>query len=231
MSRLSCVSVILIALGLAVIADNKVVSVDTNGVLNVDSFYVGSATTDVLRADGVVLGTSKVDETGVTFSGNDGVIVFAWPTNYVSEFGQQYPAYGVNTYTDPFATEWFVGKSITDLRNFFIVIGDEHFYEEYTNNPPTTLHELEGYVSDCVYLLSHVRVEKSYDDVTNEMARLDARVSATENTSKRFGGGVNDLDFIINSDIESDNMDASDMLEMIKTMARYIKNGTTNQLK
>ena len=99
----------------------------------------------------------------------------------------------------------------------------------YTNNPPENIASLIGYVSNCIYRLSGMNIENSggsSSSVSNELNLIKTRLARTEITSNRFGGGSDELDYIIDSNINS--VDSGDMLEMIKILATYIKTGTTN---
>jgi hypothetical protein len=205
---------------------NTVVAVDTNSVANVSTIK-----TSVVSADSVVAGSVEFDErlhessSGLVYLPVENrAVTLAWPTNYVSAY-TNYPG-GNRDYVDPFVTEWFLNRSLEGLREDLSVFGDKEFFVRYTNSPPNNIQSLLGYVSNCVYLLSNVKVQMSYNTVSNEIEEIKTRVERTEATANRFGAGVTDLDDIINSDIE--DMDAENMLEMIKTLALYIKNGTTN---
>lgn len=219
-------SLVCIGLAFTAVADLKVVSVDTNNVANVDLIEI-----DTIRTDTVDFGANKLGPTGFEYDSGGTTVSVAWPTNLPSSNAGYLQAISQTGNVDPFATEWLVKKEVKELKDFFLVIADEHFYERYTNSPPSNINELLGYVSNCVYLLSHVEMHASYDDVTNEMAWIEWRLDKAETVTRRFGSNVPDLDYIINSDIEKDEMDASDMLDMIKTLARYIKSGNTNNVE
>lgn len=203
-----------------------VVSVDTNSTANVPSMRIGSVSADSVAAGDVVL-SGRVHENAsglIYLPGDNRTITLAWPTNYMTAY-TNYPGNNRN-YVDPLVTEWFLNKSVDDLWANLAVFGDKNFFVRYTNSPPNNIQSLLGYVSNCVYLLSNVEVQTSYNTVTNEIEELKTRIVRTEATADRFGSGVTDLDNIINSRI--DDMDAGDMLDMIKILATYIKNGTTN---
>lgn len=203
------------------VADMMVVSVDTNTVANIDKITVRTG-----RFDDVSLADKlAVNRSGVVFVAQNGrTVSLVWPTNYVSAY-TNYPG-RFDNYEDPFVTAWYVENAISGLKADLSVFGDHELYTRYTNSPPSNMQSLLGYVSNCVYLLSNVKVEMSYTSLSNEIDQLKTRVERTEITADRFGHGVSDLDYIIDSDME--NMDASDMLNMIKTLAMYIKNGSTN---
>jgi hypothetical protein len=204
-------------------ADSKVLSVDTNNVVNTDAISItGISATRVYTVTNTVGprvfdGTSWITKEGGYTKTFDLPVYLFSVTNY--------PGYNGSS-TDRLASEWYVSGKLRDIKAELSVFGDKKLYEAYTNSPPTNLVSAVNYLSNCVYLLSNVEVQTSFNDVTNEIGAIEAKLVDLETRSNRFGGGVDELDYIINSDIE--NMDAGDMLDMIKTMARYIRNGTTN---
>lgn len=213
---------------LCTLADMTVVSVNTNSAVNVDKIAVENIAADNASIGTVSLsGTLSADSSGVIYVTSDSrTISMSWPTNYVYAY-TNYPG-RFDNYRDPLVTEWFLRKSVDGLKADLSVFGDKHFFERYTNSPPTNIYSLLGYVSNCVYLLSNVQVQQSYNDVSNELEQIKTRLERTERTADRFGYGVNDLDYIIDSNIE--DMDAENMLNMIKVLATYIKYGVTNEV-
>lgn len=228
MNAFKCFLAVFSVLACSVFAQDvrTVVSVDTNSVANVPGVRIGSVSADSVAAGDVVL-SGRVHENAsglIYLPGDNRTITLAWPTNYMAAY-TNYPGNNRN-YVDPFVTEWFLSETVKDLWADLAVFGDKNFFVRYTNSPPDNIQSLLGYVSNCVYLLSNVEVQMSYNSVSNEIEELKTRIERTEVTANHFGAGVPDLDHIINSDIE--DMDAENMLDMIKTLALYIKNGTTN---
>lgn len=212
-------------------AEMTVVAVDTNNTANVDRIAIGRVDANTETVNTISIGTAvlsdsvSLDKDGVEYVSEGGkTMSFLWPTNYVAAY-TNYPG-RFDSYVDPLVTEWLLNKSVQGLKADLSVFGDPDFFVRYTNSPPTNIYSLLGYVSNCVYLLSNVKVEMSYTSLSNEIDQLKTRIERTERTSDRFGDGVGDLDYIINSDIE--DLDAENMLDMIKVLATYIKYGATN---
>lgn len=230
MHRFLAIVAAVLAASVSLASDMTVLSVDSNGVSNVGSVKFGtSVDMPTAYVRDIELGNAtKVRSDGIVYITTNGnrTITMPWPVGYSYTY-TNYPGVD-NNYTDPFVTEWFLNRAVEGLRADLLVFGDKTFFERYTNSPPTNIESLLGYVSNCVYLLSNVEVQQSYNSVSNEIEALKTRVKRTELTADHFGAGVTDLDYIINSDME--NMDASDMLNMIKTLAMYIKNGNTNEV-
>lgn len=204
-------------------ADSKVLSVDTNNVVNTDAISIKDISATRVSTGTSTVGPRVFDGTSWITKESGFTKTFDLPVYLFSV--TNYPGYNGSS-TDRLASEWYVSDRIRGVKAELAVFGDKKLYEDYTNSPPTNIEAAINYLSNCVYILSNVEVQTSFNDVTNEIGAIEARLVDIETRSNRFGGGVDELDYIINSDIE--NMDASDMLNMIKTLAVYIKNGSTN---
>ena len=207
----------------AAYAERTVLSIDDDSAVNTDTMTVPSVSVVTLVAGTNVIGGRVFDGTRWITIDDGFRKVFELPV-YLFDV-TNYPGYS-GAITDKLATEWFVGKKVEDVKASFSVFGEKWLYSSYTNAPPTDIASTLNYLSNCVYILSNVKVQTSYNDVTNEINDLATRLTSVETRSNRFGGGVDELDYIINSNI--DNLDAEDMLNMMKVLAKYIKNGTTN---
>lgn len=207
-------------------ADSKVLSVDTNNVVNTDAISITDISATRVFTWTSTVGPRVFDGTSWITKEGGYTKTFDLPVYLFSV--TNYPGYNGSS-TDRLASEWYVSDKIRDIKAELSVFGDKKLYEDYTNSPPTNLVSAVNYLSNCVYLLSNVEVQTSFNDVTNEIGAIEAKLVDIETRSNRFGGGVDELDYIINSDIE--NMDAGDMLNMLKTMARYIKSGSTNTVE
>lgn len=207
----------------AAYAERTVLSVDTNNVVNRQTVYIPGASVVTLVSGTNVIGGRVFDGTRWTTIDDGFSKIFELPV-YLFDV-TNYPGYNSSN-TDRLATEWFVGRRVDDVKAALSVFGEKGLYAAYTNSPPTDIASTLNYLSNCVYILSNVKVQTSFNDVTNEINDLSTRLTSVETKSNRFGGGVDELDYIINSNI--DNLDAEDMLNMMKVLAKYIKNGTTN---
>ena len=236
MKRFFCFSVLCLIAAQLATADRTVLSVDSNRVVNAGSIkvnetlYAGNiASTGTVSSYEYRFGQENpIRITGdfLTYplTNNASVRVFM-PTGIVDKYSDYFPGAGTNR-NDMFATSWLVSKELAKLEADLSVFGDKELYERYTNSPPAEFGELENYVSNCVYILSKVKVEASYNELAESVSNLSSRVAAVEATAGKFGSGTQELDCIIDSKI--DDLDANDLLYMLKLLAAYIKSGNTN---
>jgi len=227
---------ILAAAALACKADEfRILSVDTNKASNVQDVRFGS----LVATNGVTASTvgSKEYTFGVpdsaVFDGysynytstNNSMVSILIPTNYPVAYEDYLNG---NVTIDRFATEWFVNKSVLEGVEALKPHSTPQFYIDFTNRPPTNITSLVYYVSNCVVALSNVQPEPSYRQLEENVSNLTSRVVSVEKTAGAFGSGMPDLDYILDSKMEE--LDAEDLFKMIKSLALYIKTGSTNEV-